>query len=222
MGRETRQQRRARQRREMQHRRHKHSSISTRWSLLIGGGVIAVILVLVAGIALAKSGSGSSNSAINLTPTPAKTIDGIACNAGEQLTYHQHAHLNLIVSGKSLAIPAGIGNLENTDHECLYWLHTHGPPSHNVIHIEAPGPITPTLGSFFDVWHQPLSAQRIWTYALKPGEKIEIFVNQKPYTGDVRSIPLRRHSDITIEVGPPFVPPPKPFPFASPAVGGPY
>jgi len=222
MGRETRQQRRARQRREMQQRRTKHSSLSTRWALLVGGGIVVVILVLVAGIALAKNGSGSSNTAINLTPTPAKTIDGIACNAGEQLTYHQHAHLNLIIRGKAVAVPAGIGILTNTDHECLYWLHTHGPPSYSVIHIEAPGPITPTLGDFFDVWGQPLSAQRIWKYTVKPSESMESFVNRKPYTGNVRNIPLRRHSDITIELGPPFVPQPKPFDFSSTSVGGPY
>jgi hypothetical protein len=146
---------------------------------------------------------------------PAKTIDGIDCNYNEVLgAYHEHAHLNIIIRGKSLALPIDIGNKENTDHECLYWMHTHNP-SLNVIHLEAPHVINPTLGTFFDVWGQPLSAQRIWKYAVKSGESMKIYVNRKSYTGNLRNIPLRRHTDVTIEVGPPFVPEPKPFDFTS-------
>ncbi len=43
---------------------------------------------------------------------------------------------------------------------CLYPLHVHdGEP--NIIHIESPIQKTYTLGNFFDIWGQPLSATQV-------------------------------------------------------------
>ncbi len=36
---------------------------------------------------------------------------------------------------------------------------------------------------------------------------MRIYVNFKPYTGGPRTIPLRRHTTITLEIGPPFLRP---------------
>jgi hypothetical protein len=219
MGRETRQARRARERREQQRRAHRSTSLSNRYSLLAGGAIVAVLLVLLASLAFAKGGSSVATT-VNGTPvtptlgpiTPAPAYKGIACNAGEMLgQFHEHAHLNLIDDGKLMPVSDQIGF---SPHDCLYWMHTH-TPSQGVIHMEAPHSIYPKLATFFHLWGRPLTSKRISNFVVKPGQKIRAFINRKPYYGNPGNIILRRHEDVTIEVGPPFVKPPPLFPFVA-------
>ena len=94
------------------------------------------------------------------------TVDGIECSAGEQTLFHIHAHLTLFVNGSARQVPYGIGipgaQAENTPRgacgpgSCFYWLHTHA--ANGIIHIESPVQRTFTLGDFFDIWGQKLSA----------------------------------------------------------------
>jgi hypothetical protein len=106
-------------------------------------------------------------------------------------------------------LPAGIG--VNLAHDCLYWLHTHDP--NGIIHIESPyGLPHATLGSFFDIWRQPLTATQVWKYPVLPGKTLEVYVDGKRYASDPRAIPLQRHTTITIELDPPFSTP-RPFDF---------
>ncbi|MCU1658125.1 MAG: hypothetical protein JWO57_2781, partial [Pseudonocardiales bacterium] len=43
------------------------------------------------------------------TAAAGQTIDGIQCNAAEQVAYHIHAHLTVYVDGALRPIPAGVG-----------------------------------------------------------------------------------------------------------------
>ena len=97
-------------------------------------------------------------------------VDGIKCGATEQLAYHIHAHLAVFVGGQPRALPGGIGIpgsqvVQSSEGpvanggQCIYWLHTHAPDG--IIHIESPTQRIYTLGNFFDVWRQPLSANRV-------------------------------------------------------------
>jgi hypothetical protein len=131
-------------------------------------------------------------------------IDDIPCRS-EVTTYHEHAHLTMINRGHPIALPAGIGIRDA--HRCVYWLHTHA--SNGIIHIEAPRTFVPTLGTFFDVWGQPLSRRQIWNLTVGAGESMQVYVGRQIYKGDPRLIPLRPYTDMTIEIGPPFVPPKK-------------
>ena len=47
--------------------------------------------------------------------------------------------------------------------QCYYWLHVHVHvhAQDGVIHIESPAGHTYTLGQFFDLWRQPLSANQV-------------------------------------------------------------
>jgi hypothetical protein len=140
-------------------------------------------------------------------------VDGIACQTGEQLAYHIHAHIAVYSSGALRAVPRGIGIMPPTTEQnssegpfiasgqCFYWLHTH--TQDGVIHIESPTPKTYTLGNFFDIWQQPLSSTQVST-ALG---NVVAYVNGKQYKGDVRSIPLTAHAVIQLDVGSPTVPP---------------
>jgi hypothetical protein len=159
---------------------------------------------------VALSGCGSSNDKTTTTSSQpattsngARVIDGIRCQP-EHLETHYHAHLTLLKDGKHVKVPALIGI--DLQHQCLYWLHTHDATG--IIHIESPDTRTYTLGQFFDVWGQPLSA----TKAASLSGKLKVFVGTGRVSGDPRSIVLKPHELITIEQGRTVVPPPFQFP----------
>ena len=117
----------------------------------------------------------------------------------------------MFVNGQSRALPGGIGIpgsqvVQSSEGpvanggQCIYWLHTHAPDG--VIHIESPTQRIYTLGDFFDVWRQPLTATNV------AGVKgsVTATVNGKPWTKSLRSIPLNPHTVVQLNVGAPSVP----------------
>jgi hypothetical protein len=134
------------------------------------------------------------------------SIDGIGCDFSEGATYHVHAHLTLVVRRRAVHPPGGIGF--RYLHLCLYWLHTHD--GSGIIHIEAPHKFAPTLRNFFDIWGQPISRKTVWKYSVTSGLVMRVFVDGRPFGGDPSKIRLHNHTAVTIEVGPPFIPPPPP------------
>jgi hypothetical protein len=173
-------------------------------------GVFRTIAIAVAVVAFCGCGSSADKTTTNTASTTAATtsngapvIDGIKCEP-EHLESHYHAHLTLLRDGKPVEVPALIGI--DVQHQCLYWLHTHDATG--IIHIESPDTRTYTLGEFFDVWGQPLS--RTQADGLKG--TLKVFVGNRAYTGDPRSIVLKPHELITIEVGQTVPPPPFRFP----------
>ena len=192
MGRQTRQQRRAQERRN-------HGKVASRrisWPTIAAVGVVLAAVALFASQALGSSGSNGGTA----SPLLANTVDGIKCGPTEGTTYHVHAHLTLLDHGNSVALPAGLGIM--TPNNCLYWLHTHNPDG--VIHIEAPVGVTPTLGTFFDIWGEHLSRTGFWYVNAQRGQPMKVFVNGTAYAGNPRSIRLTKHTTIALEVGPPF------------------
>jgi len=137
-------------------------------------------------------------------------VDGITCASMEGQGLHVHTHLALFYNGKQIQIPRYIGfapDPKSPGTPCLYWIHTHD--ASGIIHVEAPDIQSPqggpyTLGMFFDVWGQPLSRDGV--AGLKG--PVTAYVNGAPYDGDLRTIPLMSHQQITLEVGTPAVPPP--------------
>jgi hypothetical protein len=115
------------------------------------------------------------------------------------------------VNGRARTVPPGVGvlpplQLEQTPEgpfvvggAGFYWLHTHD--TSGVIHIESPVPRRYTLGDFFDVWGQPLSQRRLLGFAAGPGRPLTVFVNGRRWHGGVRTVPLRRHASIVVELG---------------------
>ena len=204
MGRQTRQARRAQERR-AKARGHQTTQGPDRKWLLAG---VAVVLAAVALLVVFNASSGGATGA-TATPTavPAAAINGIGCNpGGEIVTYHEHAHLAFFDKGKSVAVPALIGF--DVNHDCLFWVHTH-QPSYGIIHEEAPHKIVPSLGTFFKIWGEPLTSSAIGPIKVAAGEQVKTYVDGKEYTGALDAIQLPKHADVVIEVGPPFVTPPK-------------
>jgi hypothetical protein len=146
-------------------------------------------------------------------PAPGHSRGGIPCGSGEQLAYHVHAHLTLFINGKSRKVPLGVGigaPVRTTKSaggpfasggSCFSFLHTHA--ADGVIHIEAPARVTFKLGQFFDVWQQRLDRRHLG----QASGRVVAYVNGKRWRGDPRAIPLRKHAQIQLQVGQPFVAP---------------
>lgn len=130
-----------------------------------------------------------------------RTVDGIRCDPAEQVAFHIHQHLAIFDRGKPVPIPPDVGRPVVA--ACFYWLHTHTPDG--IIHVESPTFRQYVLGNFFSVWGQPLDRTHVATAIVRPGESMRVWVNGTPYTGDPRQIDLVQHTDIMIEVGPPWV-----------------
>lgn len=207
----SRQQRRAQERRRTRPRRR-----------TLGLGTIAAgIIVLLAVIGLIGY-AATRQSAPKATPAPtatslAPTVDGIHCGAMEALAYHIHQYLELYDHGKRIPVPSEIGIPGGEAAPiCFYWIHVH-EATPDIIHVESPVHKTFTLGDFFDIW----AATKRW--AVPPGDAyvkdlavaarrgvVTAFLNGKPWHGSYRSIPLREHEVIAVEIGKPVVPP-RPF-----------
>jgi hypothetical protein len=157
---------------------------------------------LIALLAVSAAVAGAQGPTVQAMGQP---IKGISCDLQEGQRIHIHQHLVIFDHGHPVDIPANVG--QPTGRRCIYWLHTHTPDG--IIHIEAPKRRSFTLGDFFAVWGQPLGRTQAATAKTKKRQRLRVWVDGNPYTGDPRGIKLAAHTDIVIEAGPPFPPPPK-------------
>lgn len=141
-----------------------------------------------------------------------QTVDGLAC--GEMIeTYHVHAHVSIFLNGDQLVVPKFIGlptDAAGTRDpvtgigKCAYSTHTHDETGE--IHIEAAAAGTFTLGQVFDVWGQPLDPANVKLGDIN-GLPIKIYMFDEgetqatEFTGDPKTIELKAHRQITIQIG---------------------
>jgi hypothetical protein len=216
--------------RQQQHRpqsaRRRPQPARRRWWPVPG---IPIIVALIAGVVAAVVVAVQSQPASNPAPTGAvlapistsvtgQTIDGIQCQAGEQLVYHIHAHLAIYVNGTARVIPEGVGIMpprtEQSSSEgpfvtggsCDYWLHAH--TADGIIHVESPTQHIYTLGNWFDIWGIPLDSSHVGPAT----GTVIAYVNGQRYSGDLRAIPLNAHDLIQLDVNKDVAPTPFTFP----------
>jgi len=128
--------------------------------------------------------------------TGTTAVDGVGCYVSGG-NYHVHALLSIYQDGVRLALPGSIGR----NAACDYELHTH--EGSGVIHVETDFPTTFTLGQFFALWGQNLSATSIAglpgtpTYYVIENEKITRI------TTNPADITLTSHKEIVVITGVP-------------------
>lgn len=156
----------------------------------MGGLASAWLLVVGCG-----GGNGAADPDVLAPAANAAHGAPVACEAIEQLAFHIHAHVAIYDHGVEKLLPAGIG----ISSDCITWLHTHD--ERGILHIESPTVRTYTLGNFFAVWGQPLSATRVG-----PAEgAVTAFVDGAPFAGDPATIALGDKQAIQLDVGEPVV-----------------
>lgn len=120
-------------------------------------------------------------------------VGGVGCLVTEN--YHLHTHLSIFKDGQRLAIPRNVG-LQG----CAYELHTHD--ASGILHVETDIAKKFTLGQFFAVWGQPLTAGNV---AGLTGASIEVFVVDgnviSKVDGNWADIELTAHRSINIVIG---------------------
>ena len=112
----------------------------------------------------------------------------------EALAFHIHQHLDLFVNGQKITVPSQIGISGG-----FAFLHTHD--ASGVIHVESPVIKDYTLGQFFDVWGVLLTKNQIGAYQDNGNDKLWVYVNGKPYTGDPRNVVLKNFEEIVVAYG---------------------
>src|SRR6266508_2365448 len=113
---------------------------------------------------------------------------GLPMLGEEKLAVHYHAHLDVLVNGQHVPVPAGLGI--DQARRLIAPLHTHD--GSGVVHIESATDVPFTLGQVFTEWGQPLRA----------GQVLRVFRNGKPVTGDPAALRLGAHDEIVVWVGP--------------------
>ncbi len=194
-----------------------------RLAAIIGVPVLLVALITVLLVSTHQGPTPSTSG--GLSPASGQVVDGMQCTTSEQLVFHIHSYLEIYVDGKPVTVPPGVGIVapegsgeaalaSNGLKTCLYPLHVHeGEP--NIVHIESPIQKTYTLGNFFDIWGQPLSATQVMGNKVDSTHQLtfEVFDASgklTKVTSDPRAIGLAEHETIVILYNSPNVQP-KPF-----------
>jgi hypothetical protein len=130
--------------------------------------------------------------------TAAVAAAGLPMLGEEGNAVHIHAHLDVVVNGAPVQVPANIGIDEARQQ--ISPLHSHDTTG--VIHIESPtAPATFTLGQFFTEWQVSLSADHIGGLTVDGTHHLTAYVNGKPYTSDPAGIVLAAHDEIALVYG---------------------
>lgn len=117
--------------------------------------------------------------------------------SAEGTALHIHQHLDIIINGKAVALPNGIGI--NQSAGFISPIHVHDDTG--VIHVESPVIETFTLGQFFDIWGVQFTEQSIGGYSVDANNSLKVFVNGKLYQSDPRLLSLTAHQEIVIVYG---------------------
>ena len=154
-------------------------------------------------------------SAVNPTSARGEPLGGLRCvrSQGRRIG----VHLELFARGRVVIVPAGVGvapPLRSSgpyvvSGRCSYAVQTRAPTG--VIEVAASSRLT--LGAFFTVWGLPLGPRALAGFRARPGEHVRAYVDGRSWKGDPRAIPLRRHTQVVLELGP-FIPPHPTFRFA--------
>jgi hypothetical protein len=117
--------------------------------------------------------------------------------AGEVLTVHYHSHVDIVLRGSTVKIPAGIGI--DTARSKISPLHTHD--STGIVHIESGQDVPFTLGQLFAEWGQPLSSRQVGTVAAEDNERVLVIRNGEVLSGDPAAVRFTAHAEIVIWLG---------------------
>jgi hypothetical protein len=145
-------------------------------------------------------------------------LAGLKPEPHEFFAYHVHAHLDILVNGKPVRVPAGIGiditnpkvqrgrlpdgtmgfgGISDCGKPCISPLHTHDDSG--ILHTESQKAHPNHLGQFFTEWRLRLSRACVGGYC----GHVKFYVDGKPFTGDPRSIALTNFKEIAIVIGKP-------------------
>lgn len=152
----------------------------------------------------ARTGSTSAPAGIGgavefpLPDDPAARIkeSGLPELSEEAFVVHEHAHLDVVINGQPVLVPANIGINGRSG---ISPMHTHDDSG--IVHIEAEEPDNFTIGQLFTEWGVKLTSDCIATFCTDDANQLLAFVNGAP-TPDPSAIPISQHAEIYVWYGP--------------------
>lgn len=172
----------------------------------VGGGITAAVLAKGSGPTgalpvAAISAASHAGTGQPPWPRPADTTQraaaaGLQVGAGEGTAVHFHVHLDILVNGSPVAVPADLG-IGSTS---LAELHTHDATG--VLHIEAPASGRFVLGQLFDEWNVRLDGTHLGALTNSPAGSLAAYVNGQRSTVNPAAIELKPHEEIALVFGP--------------------
>ncbi|MET9869732.1 hypothetical protein ABZZ16_26900, partial [Streptomyces sp. NPDC006386] len=123
---------------------------------------------------------------------------GLPMLGGEGMVEHIHVHLDVIVDGKPVEVPANIG--VDVPVQQMSPLHTH--EANGVIHVESPVKAAFSLGQFMTEWDVALTQESIGGLKAEGGTSLRPYINGKPHTGNPAALEFDDHDEIAIVYGP--------------------
>ena len=142
-------------------------------------------------------------------------LGGLRCATGDSrrvgahVELFAHRHVVVVAAGIGMAPPVRTRGAYVTAARCSYPVRTREPTG--LLELE-PSARALTLGELFAIWGQPLSTSRLAGFHAPPGTRVAAYLDGRPWPGDPRAVPLRRHAVIVLEIGP-FVPPHRHYAF---------
>jgi hypothetical protein len=136
-------------------------------------------------------------------PLPADSLAGaraagLAIAPAEGTTTHFHTHLDLLVNGQKVTVPANLGI--STASGMLAELHTHDDTG--ILHIESPSTNKRyTLAQVFSEWNVRLTPTQIGGLTTDATHTLTAYVDGKQQTGDPAAIQLTPHREIALVYG---------------------
>jgi hypothetical protein len=104
----------------------------------------------------------------------------------------------LVPAGIGVAKPFGTRGAFVEPQGCTYALRTLDPTG--VVEVRAG--TNATLGDLFALWGAPLSRTRLAGFTTTPARPVRAYVGGHPWLGSLGAIPLTRHAQIVLELGP--------------------
>ncbi|MEU4377580.1 hypothetical protein [Pseudonocardia alni] len=187
-------------------------------ALLVAAGVVLLVLLMPAtpaapgAPAQVPSANGYGAAAAPPWPAPAEPFAGMRA-AGlpvsdmSNMARHFHAHLDVIVNGEPVPVPADLG--VNPASGQMSALHTHDTTG--LVHVESSDPTGRyILGQLFNEWNVALGPTGLGALSVGPGTSLRTFVDGVEVPGNPAAIELREHQQIALIYGPanaPITPP---------------
>lgn len=116
------------------------------------------------------------------------------------------AHVEVFAANRVVILPPGIGTMPPRhwsggrviSARCYGSLVTLDPTG--VVYVRRGE--RPVLSGLFRAWGEPLSRSRLASFSGPVGRQVVVFVNGRRWRGPAGSVPLVRHAEIVLEVGP--------------------
>jgi hypothetical protein len=140
------------------------------------------------------------NSATLTARIPALGLNALT---QEALAFHIHAHLDVFVDGKHVAVPQLIGihvDQQSAQASFITELHTHH--TDGIVHVESAQHLSYQLGPFFGEWGVRLTSKCLGSFK-GSCDNLQWWLNGKKMTGNPENLILKNHEEIVISVGKP-------------------